>query len=251
MRLLVLLLAVNLFAFEGVLVKNTVKFFSKESVEIVSKRYGDDGVKALAKLESKYGKESLKKLNSIYSKYGKEGIRLLAEYGEKALKNPQTFEIVKKFKDKGFYLITKFPKRSVEYYQKFGNKFVELSNRYGSSRVIKYLDEAKQYNADGKIIKFLDKFGEKANVFLEKHWGKLLVSGFVLLNADSLIKSSENIAKEAINKTTETVTNTVTKSIDEIVTSQFGLLAGLALIVFVFLKVGLREYFKFKNQKSD
>ena len=105
-------------------------------------------------------------------------------------------------------------------------------------------EEAKKYNADGKIIRFLEKFGEKANIFLEKHWGKLLVSGFVLLNADDIIQSMENVAKTGVKEGGEVVT----KSVDSIVNSQFGLLAGIALILFAIFKFGIDFFMRIRRK---
>ena len=246
--LLIFILISQIFAFEGAVVKTLSKFFSKEAVETVASKYGNNGLKALEKLSAKYGSKGMEKLEIINAKYGKEGLRLVSKYGDEVVKNRAIFNIVEKFGYKGYYLIRRFPKRSVEYYEKFGDKFVTLSNKFGPTRVINYLDEAKKYGADRKIIKFLDKFGKKANNFLEKHWGKLLVSGFVLLNADDIIKSTENITtnigKELVDKTGQTVTDTVSNVAD----SQFGLFAGIALILFVVFKYGWEFWMKIKKK---
>jgi len=246
MRFLVFLLAVNLFAFEGAFIKGAIKLFSKESIEEVSKKYGDDGIRALVRLKNG-SYNSLEKLQSIYARYGKEGVKIVAKYGEKAVANKESFEIVKKFGDKGFYLITKFPGKSVEYYKKFGDRFVILSERFGSSRVIGYLDGAKKYYADKKVIRFLEKFGEKANEFLDRHWKKLLISGFVLLNADSLIKSSENVAKEAVDVAGKSVTVTFSKGIESLFDST-GVFIGIAFIIFIILKFGADFILKLKKK---
>ena len=248
--LLAFILVSQIFAFEGAVIRTLSKLFSREAVETVASKYGDNGLKALEKLSAKYGNRGMEKLEIINAKYGKEGLRLVSKYGDEVVKNRATFNIVEKFGDRGYYLIRRFPKRSIEYYEKFGDKFVTLSNKFGPTRVINYLDEAKKYGADRKIIKFLDKFGEKANKFLEKHWKKLLVSGFVLLNADDIIKSTENVtttvAKEVVDKTGQTVTNTVSNVAD----SQFGLFAGIALILFVVFKYGWEFWMKIREKKQ-
>jgi hypothetical protein len=228
--LVILLLISNLFALEGMAIKSLLKIFSKDSIEMVAKKYGDDGTVALEKLSMKYGKNGINKLEEIETKYGKDGVKLVAKYGDEVVKNRATFNIVKKFGYKGYYLINRFPKRAVEYYNKFGDKFVILSDKFGNDRVIKYLDGAKKYNADNKIIKFLDKFGEKANNILDRHWGKLLASGFVLLNSDNFFKTLNNLGEKTIDKAGETVVKTTD--------SNFGILAGIALILFIFLKYG-------------
>ena len=248
--LLVFILISQIFAFEGAVIRTLSKLFSREVIERVASKYGDEGLKALEKLYVEYGNKGIKRLEIINAKYGKEGLRLVSKYGDEVVKNRVTFDIVEKFGDKGYYLIMRFPKRSVEYYEKFGDKFVILSDKFGPTRVINYLDEAKNYGADRKIIEFLDKFGEKANKFLEKHWGKLLVSGFVLLNANDIIKSTKNVtatvAKEVVDKTGQTVTDTVSN----VANSQFGLFAGIALILFVVFKYGWEFWIKIRKEKE-
>ena len=245
-KMIIFIMIINLFAgVETAIIKNLSRFFSKESLNIVTKRYGDDGIKALNNLSAKYGRNGLTKLETISANYGKNGIKLVAKYGEVVVKNPTFFQIVNKFKDKGFYIIERFPKKSVEYYKKFGDKFIILSDKFGTKRIINYLNEAEKRGAGEKVLKFIEKFGANGVQFLEKHWGKLLVSGFVLLNADSLIKSSENIINNGI-KTTGEVT---TKTISNIANSNFGILAGIALILFVFLKYGFEKLFRKKKDK--
>jgi hypothetical protein len=233
--LLILLLALPLFAFEGAVGKVLAKYFSKESIELVSKHYGSTGVKALEKLSAKYGKNALGLVEKYGGKYGDDGLRLLAQYGEKAVANRASFEIVKKFGDKGFYLVKQFPQRSVKYYDKYGDTFVKVAEKTGNTRTIRYLDDAAKYGKDDKVLRFLDKYGAKGNAFLNKHWGKLLTSGFVLLNAESLIDSTKNITNHGIDKGGE-VTE---KSIKNIANSQLGWMIGLALLLFVFFKYGI------------
>ncbi len=245
--LLILVLVFEVFAFEGVVIKNLTKFFSKETIKMTIKKYGNDGIKALDKLSARYGVKGAEKLEIINARYGKEGIKLVSKYGDEVVRNNTVFNIVKKFGDKGYYLIKRFPQRSVEYYNKFGDKFVDLSNRFGPSRVIRYLDEAKQYNADDKIIRFLNKFGDKANEFLDRHWRKLLASGFILLNADDIIKSLENVSAEVGKKAITTTGDTITKTLSNVANSTFGLFAGIALIIFVILKFGWEFFIKVKE----
>jgi len=246
--LLFLIVSVYMFAFEGTLVKNLSKIFSKEAIEMTTKKYGDDGIRALDKLSIKYGNRSMSKLEAINAKYGQEGLKLVAKYGDEVVKNKKIFEIVSKFKDKGYYLVKKFPQKSVEYYNKFGDKFVNLANRFGPTRIIEYLDAAKKYNADGKIIKFLDKFGDRANKFLNEHWGKLLISGFVLLNADDIVKSLENVTTKVGEKAVTVTGDTITTTISNLADSTFGMFAGIALILFVIFKYGWDFFIKVRNR---
>ncbi len=233
--LLLLLISSTLFAFEGVAVKVLTKYFSKETITMVSKQYGSTGLKALGKLSPQYGKNALGLVEKYGSKYGDDGLRLLAQYGEKAVANRASFEIVKKFGDKGFYLVKQFPQRSAKYYDKYGNSFVNVSNKVGNSRTIGYLDDAAKYGKDDKVLRFLEKYGEKGNVFLDKHWGKLLTSGFVLLNADDLIGSMENVSKKAV----DTGGNMVVKSVESVANSNVGIFMGVALLLFVLFKYGV------------
>jgi hypothetical protein len=233
--LLVMLLALPLLAFEGAAVKVLSKFFGKESIELVSKRYGTTGVRALEKLSADHGKDALGLLQKYSSKYGDEGIKLLARYGEKAVANRASFEMVKKFSDKGFYLVKQFPQKSVKYYDKYGDTFVKVAEKIGSTRTIRYLDGAAKYGKEDKVLKFLDKYGEKGNAFLDRHWGKMLTTGFVLLNADSLIESTKNIANHGLDKGGEVAQ----ESIKNIANSQLGWMIGLALLLFVFFKYGI------------
>ena len=83
-------------------------------------------------------------------------------------------------------------------------------------------------------MELLSKFGDKAIQFFQANWGKLLTGGFVLLNSDEIITSIENVGKEALAVTGETVS----KSVDSISNSNLGLIIGFALILLVFLKFG-------------
>ena len=231
------------FAFEGQIAKILTKTFTKTTITQVSEKYGSKGIEALGTLTKKYGKNSLNKLNEINKKFGQKGIDILIKYGELALKNQSTFKLVNQYDSKGFYLLKRYPNKSIEYYNKFGNKFIINANK----RVIKYLDDANKYNQDTKIITFLDKFGDKANSFLDKHWGKLLTSGFVLLNADSLIASTQNIAESVIDKSGEVVTD----SVSNISNSQVGLFIGIALLLFVFFKFGIDKLIAIREKKKN
>lgn len=141
--------------------------------------------------------------------------------------------MISKYEDKGFYMIKQYPSSSL-YYEKYGDKFMIGADKYGNQRLIKYLDDSSKYGQDGKVMELLSKFGDKANQFFQANWGKLLTGGFVLLNSDEIITSIENVGKEALAVTGETVS----KSVDSISNSNLGLIIGFALILFVFLKFG-------------
>jgi hypothetical protein len=63
----------------------------------------------------------------------------------------------------------------------------------------------------------------------------MLATGFVLLNADSLIESTKNIANHGLDKGREVAQ----ESIKNIANSQLGWMIGLALLLFVFFKYGI------------
>jgi len=232
--LLFMMLTASLFAFEGAAVKVLAKYFTKETIEVVSKKYGSNGLKALEKLSATHGKSALGLMEKYGAKYGEEGLKLLSRYGEKVVANRASFEMVKHFGDKGFYLVRQFPVRATTYYEKYGNKFVKTTDKIGATRTIRYMDEAAKHGAEGKVLTFLDKFGQKGSLFLDKHWGKLLTSGFVLLNAESLINSAKNVANHGLDKGGEVVEH----SIKNVADSQLGWMIGLALLLFVFFKYG-------------
>ena len=92
---------------------------------------------------------------------------------------------------------------------------------------------------------FLEKYGEKGNAFLDKHWGKLLTSGFVLLNADDLIGSMENVSKKAV----DTGGNMVVKSVESVANSNVGIFMGVALLLFVLFKYGVDFVLRVLNRR--
>ena len=215
------------------LAKNSLKFIKPNIIESIGKKYGDDGVVALERLSVKYQDKSLQKFNSIANEYGVNGIKVVAKYGDDVALNKNTIGMISKYEDKGFYMIKQYPSSSL-YYEKFGDKFMINADKYGNQRVMKYLDDSSKFGQDGKVMELLSKFGDKANQFFQANWGKLLTGGFVLLNSDEIITSIENVGKEALAVTGETVS----KSVDSISNSNLGLIIGFALILFVFLKFG-------------
>jgi len=68
---IILLVVSQIFAFEGAIVKNLLKGFSRDTIKVTMQRYGNRGVEALEKLYVKYGKNGLNRLKSIKAKYGK------------------------------------------------------------------------------------------------------------------------------------------------------------------------------------
>mgnify|MGYP003426417844 FL=1 len=215
------------------LAKNSLKFIKPNVIESIGKKYGDDGVIALERLSVKYQDKSLQKFNAISSEYGSNGIKIVAKYGDDIVVNKSSISLLSKYQDKGYYMLRQYP-NSIKYYEKYGDDFIKISDNFGNQRVIKYLDDSSKYGQDGKVMELLSKFGDKANQFFQANWGKLLTGGFVLLNSDEIITSIENVGKEALAVTGETVS----KSVDSISNSNLGLIIGFALILFVFLKFG-------------
>lgn len=215
------------------LAKNSLKFIKPNVIESIGKKYGDDGVVALERLSVKYQDKSLQKFNSIADEYGANGIKIVAKYGDDIVVNKSSISLLSKYQDKGYYMLRQYP-NSIKYYEKYGDDFMKISDNFGNQRVIKYLDDSSKYGQDGKVMELLSKFGDKANQFFQANWGKLLTAGFVLLNSDEIITSIENVGKEALAVTGETVS----KSVDSISNSNLGLIIGFALILLVFLKFG-------------
>lgn len=215
------------------LAKNSLKFIKPNIIESIGKKYGDDGVVALERLSVKYQDKSLQKFNSIANEYGVNGIKVVAKYGDDFILNNNSINLLSKYQDKGYYMLKQYP-NSMKYYERYGGDFMKASDKFGNQRIIKYLDDSSKYGQDGKVMELLNKFGDKANQFFQANWGKLLTGGFVLLNSDEIITSIENVGKEALAVTSETVS----KSVDSISNSNLGLIIGFALILFVFLKFG-------------
>ncbi len=223
--------------------KNSLKFFKPNVIEDIGSKYGEEGIKAFEKLSLKYKDNSLNQFNLISKEFGSDGIRVLSKYGEEVVLNKNTIGMISKYEDKGFYMLKQYPSSSL-YYEKFGDKFMINADKYGNQRVVKYLDDSSKFGQDGKVLDLLDRFGNKANVFFQENWGKLTTIGFVTLNSDEIINSIENFGKESI----KTVGETTVKSVDSIANSNLGLLIGLALIVFIIIKLGLDKIFR-KNTK--
>ena len=156
---LILLMSASLFAFEGAAAKALARFFSKETITLVSKQYGPTGIRALERLSATYGKGALEVMKRYGAKYGDEGLKILAQYGEKAVANRASFEMVKRFGDKGFYLVRQFPQRATAYYEKYGEQIplnvisTYLSRLYYSNVLIRTGSRAKRkYQISQKMM---------------------------------------------------------------------------------------------------
>jgi len=219
------------------------RFFAKTKIEKLRSTFGERGLKALNKLSVKYGKDAVGRLRYIKENFGSKGVELFLKYGEDAIKNKTAFKMVSKYNSKGYYLIKQYP-NSLVYYNKYGDNFVVLADRYGSQRVIRILNEASKHNQDRNIMNFIDKYGKKAIEFIERNWGKLWVSAFVLSNQDEIINSTQTIANHSIDR----ISQTTTESIKNVSNSNLGLMIGLSIILAVFFKFG---WDKIGNRKKN
>ena len=226
------------------LARNSLKFFKPNILEDIGSKYGEDGIKAFEKISLKYEKNSLEKFNNIVNEFGSNGIKTFAKYGDDIPLNKNTVNLISKYEDKGFYILKQYPSSSI-YYEKFGDKFMQVADKFGNQRVINYLDDSAKFGQDTKVLNLLDKFGNKANIFFQENWGKLLAIGFVTLNSDEIIESIENIGKESV----KTAGETASKSVESIANSNLGLLIGFALIIFVMLRFGWDKFFNRNNNK--
>ncbi len=229
-----ILLSGFVWAFEAAAMRSLLTLFSKDTIMLVSKTYGRSGLRALETLSVRHGKNGIKMLDDVYARYGSRGVEILSKYGEKAVESRNVYAMVSRYGDKGFYLARKYP-GSAKLYEKFGDRFVSMTERFGAKRVMRYLAGSRKYGAQEKVMGFLEKFGEKGNRFLDRHWGKLLTSGFVLLNSESLIASTENIGREVVHTGGDMAVNTA----KEVANSQVGWFAGIALLLLVVFKYGL------------
>jgi len=221
------------FAFEGALVKSLLPIFSKTTLETVSKQYGKNGLKALEKLSVQHGSQSKMMLDKMYARYGTQGVGMLAKYGLQ-MTNPVVYKIVMTFGEKAFYMVLQHPK-SIAFFEKYGKRFYNIADKFGTQRVMQYMEQSAKVNKDGKVLRFMEKFGANGVKLLEQHWGKLVASSFVLLNADSLIESTKNLGGTAMHE----VSNVAVKGIGAVANSQIGYFMGIALLLLVVFKYGI------------
>lgn len=113
---------------------------------------------------------------------------------------------------------------------------------------VRALENQNPNNKNYKEIEKIIKYGDK---LLDKHWKKMLVSGFVLFNSKSIIASTTDVAEHTVNKVTDTVKDTATGLFN----STLGMLIGLiTLPLFVYLKYGKNltiEILKFREKKKN
>ena len=192
--------------------------------------------KALDILIQKYGKSATAKLSRIESHYGREGVELLARYGDEAVVSSKSaFSLVKKYGDRGYYLLKHYPS-AVTHYTHFGDRYVEATAKFGAERITHWLDEAMKQNRGEVILKWLERFGKKGERFLERHWKKLLLTGFVALNSDSLIDASKTIAVEGIKEAGDTTLSAV----DSILKSRLADYIGVGLLIWLGFVIFMR-----------
>jgi hypothetical protein len=243
--------------FANPLFETAEEFIAKKVLKKSEAGYTKDETKALIKLSEKYGKNAKIELENIEKLYGKEGIKLVEKYGPKVVKDKYTFEIVKKYGDRGFYLIDKYP-QIAELYKRYGDDLITVINKYGAYRIINYIEEADKYNAGEKVLTFIKNFGNKAVEILEKHWKKFLVSGFILLHPDSITDTIKELGTQTIKTAGNTISNlgkdtveTVGKTTTNILEGRMGIFAGIAIILFVILKFGPGFFKEIKTKNND
>ncbi len=222
-----------------------VKALSKPIIQGVTQAaYSTAGKRTLEILGAKYGRKALAKFNSIKKAYGDKGIDLLAHYGDEAVvSGKNAFALVSKHGDDGYYLLARYPS-SRQLFGKFDSRYVDAARQFGDGRVTMWLTEAARRNKAEKVLSFLEKYGTKAAVFYEKNWGKLLATGFVILNADTLIASGTEVGKSVIHEGTQAVGNGIIGVTRELLHSDLVYFLGMAILLYILFSLWIkwREY---------
>lgn len=137
---------------------------------------------------------------STKSKSGKlAGIKSFKRYGGKKAVSPEAVPMIEKYGDEGFYLLKRCPNAPL-LYKKYGDSYIRAADKFGAKRVSKWIEEADRTNHGGKVLRYLEKFGMTAVRFYEQNWGKLLATGFVLLNQDEILASTKDLGYHALDQ---------------------------------------------------
>ncbi len=239
MRTIILFLFMMNLLFGGAgsaVLKQLPKFFVKETIV----HYGSTGKTVLQILGAKYGKQAVSKFQAIEKTYGKKGISLVGRYGDDAvIGSKEGFSMVSRYGDRGYYMLGKYPK-SPMLYANFGDRYMKAVERFGAGRVTRWLTEAKTKENAQKVLRYLEKFGEKAAAFYERNWGKLLISGFALLNAETLVAGGVEVGRRAVHETGEVVKGVSVGIMKEILSSQMIYFFGAALLLYVLFSLWLK-----------
>ncbi|WP_308644947.1 hypothetical protein [Oceanotoga sp.] len=161
----IILISANLFSSPISLLDDTVK--------LIFKQFGDDGVKLL----SKYGDDAVK----IATKYGDDGVKLLSKYGDDAVK------ITTKYGDDGVKLLSKYGDDAVKITTKYGDDGVKLLSKYG--------DDASKYitKYGDKIVPSLNKYSKLSDDVIIKYGDDLIKTSNKVTNSSDLIAVSSAI----------------------------------------------------------
>jgi hypothetical protein len=180
----------------GEVVERLPSLFRHEAVS-----HGDDLLRSTAKgFERRYGTAALEKAVTLKKLYGEEGLKLMLRYGDEGvLASREAFELVSRYGDRGYYLLRRFPS-APRHYRNYGSRYVEATERFGAERITRWLDEAAPAGVGEKVLNLVDRYGEKAIRFYERNWGKLLVTGFVGLNASQILQAGIDVGKSAVHE---------------------------------------------------
>ncbi len=223
------------------LIKSAAGFFEKEGVHTGA---------TIAKVSVIYGDDTAKFLVGVQKQYGRQGIEILKHYGNKSVvASSNAFQLVRKYGDKGFYMLQRCPNAPV-LFGKYGKNYIEMGEKYGVKRVSKWIEEAEVKGKGAAVLKYLEKFGSKAVVFYEKNWGKLLITGFAALNADNIIGA----AKESVNYSLDTGKSIAVEGsmglLKTVLDSPMGYVLMFAIMAYLLLLIWLK-WKRFMHEEKE
>jgi hypothetical protein len=220
----------------SVMMKAGMKVVSRESMHTMDTA----AIQALKVLEHRYGGKGLAKLREIENIYGKKGVQMISKYGDEAVvTNREVFSLVSRHGDKGYYLFMKYP-ASGKLYATLGESYIRAVDRYGAERVTRWLAEAQKHGKAKEVLSYLERFGTKAVAFYERNWGKLLVSGFVLLNADPLVAGGVEIGKSIPHEMADAAQKGAVGLLEVLLESSMVYFLGGALLLYVLFSLWLK-----------
>jgi len=214
-----------------------------QAIRSTAKIFGTEGVhateKMVQKLSVQYGDDVVGMVLKTQKRYGTKGLSLLERYGSKSVvASPNAFKLVDRYGDKGYYLLTRYA-QAPALYGKFGSRYVDLSEKFGAKRVSEWLAQADAKGKGKEILNLLEKYGTKAVHFFERNWGKLLVSGFVLGNSETLIAGGVDVGKHTLDVGKDVVVEGAGKVVKVLVDSPlvyaviFAIMAYTLLTLFI------------------
>jgi len=214
---------------QGGIVSETIDHLPQLFIKKTVSHGAEASVEALRLLERKYGERAAEHMTKLRKVFGDDGLALMTRYGDESiLASRESYRLVAQYGNRGYYLLHRFPS-APQHFRRFGNSYVEATERFGAEKITRWLDEAAPAGRGESVLKWLDRFGEKGERFLERHWGKLLVTGFVALNADSLITATEQLGESGIHETGVIASNVV----NGLLQSRFVDYAGIGLLLYL------------------